>query len=66
MIRAKDCCMPNIHKNRKKDMTEDYLDAFDHIRSLADLEWNGSITRQTYFNQIENIIQRISEKESNE
>ena len=62
----KNCCIPNIHKDRKKDMTEDYLDAFDHIRSLTDLEWNGSITRQTYFNQIQNIIHRISEKEKHE
>ena len=60
----KDCCWPNIHKDRKKDMTEDYLDAFDHIRSLADLELSGSITRHMYFNQIENIIHKISEKES--
>jgi len=64
MKKKKDCCVPNIHKDRKKNMTEDYLDAFDHIRSLADLEWNGSITRETYFNRIDDIITKISEKEN--
>ena len=64
MKKEKDCCVPNIHKDRREDMTEDYLDAFDHIRSLADLEWNGSITRETYFNRIEDIIPRIIKMEN--
>ena len=44
--------------------TIDYKDAFNHIRALADLEWNGKITLEHYRDRIEDIIYIISEKES--
>ena len=44
--------------------TIDYEDAFNHIRALADLEWNGSITIAEFRKRVDEIITVISEKES--
>ena len=44
--------------------TIDYKDAFNHIRALADLEWNGKITLEHYRDRIEDVIYIISEKEN--
>ena len=44
--------------------TIDYKDAFNHIRKLADLEWNGEITVRVFRDRICDIITIISEKES--
>ena len=44
--------------------TIDYKDAFNHIRVLADLEWNGKITIKHFRERIDDIITVISEKES--
>ena len=44
--------------------TIDYKDAFNHIRALAELEWNGKITMTHFRDQINDIITVISEKES--
>tara|TARA_Y100001938_G_scaffold81735_1_gene112691 strand:+ start:108 stop:272 length:165 start_codon:yes stop_codon:yes gene_type:complete len=44
--------------------TIDYKDAFNHIRKLADLEWNGKITVRVFRDRICDIITTISEKES--
>ena len=44
--------------------TIDYKDAFNHIRALADLEWNGSITITHFRDRVNDIISVISEKES--
>ena len=42
----------------------DYKDAFNHIRALADLEWNGKITLTHLRERVNEIISIISEKES--
>ena len=42
----------------------DYKDAFNHIRALADLEWNGKITLTHFRERVNEIISVISEKES--
>ncbi len=42
----------------------DYKKAFDDVRLLADLEWNGSITIVKFRDRINDIISVISEKES--
>ena len=42
----------------------DYKDAFNHIRALADLEWNGKITITHFRDRVNEIITVISEKES--
>ena len=42
----------------------DYKKAFDNIRHLADLEWNGSITIVEFRDNVNEIITIISEKES--
>ena len=42
----------------------DYKKAFDNVRLLADLEWNGSITIVKFRDRINDIISVISEKES--
>ena len=42
----------------------DYKDAFNHISALADLEWNGHITIETFRDRVNDIIMIISEKES--
>ena len=47
-----------------KPTDEDYKDAFNHIRALADLEWNGSITITHFRDRVNDIITAISEKES--
>ena len=44
--------------------TIDYKDAFNHIRALADMEWNGKITLTHFRDRINDIITEISEKES--
>ena len=44
--------------------TIDYKDAFNHIRALADLEWNGMITIVEFRDRINDIISVISKKES--
>jgi len=44
--------------------TIDYKDAFNHIRALADMEWNGKITIKHFRDRIDDIITVISEKES--
>tara|TARA_B100000902_G_scaffold237207_1_gene224713 strand:- start:2133 stop:2297 length:165 start_codon:yes stop_codon:yes gene_type:complete len=44
--------------------TIDYKDAFNHIRALADLEWNGMITIAEFRKRVDDIITVISEKES--
>ena len=42
----------------------DYKKAFDNVRLLADLEWNGSITIVEFRDNVNEIITIISEKES--
>ena len=42
----------------------DYKKAFDSIRLLADLEWNGSITITEFKERVDEIITVIVEKES--
>ena len=44
--------------------TIDYKDAFNHIRDLADLEWNGKITLTHFRKRVDDIITIISEKET--
>ena len=44
--------------------TIDYKDAFNHIRALADLEWNGSITLFHFRERVNDIITVISKKEN--
>ena len=44
--------------------TIDYKDAFNHIRALVDLEWNGKITITHFRDRVNEIITVISEKES--
>ena len=44
--------------------TIDYKDAFNHIRALADLEWNGKVTLFHFRERVNDIISVISEKES--
>ena len=44
--------------------TIDYEDAFNHIRELANLEWNGSITVSHFRDRVNEIINVISKKES--
>ena len=43
--------------------TIDYKDAFNHIRALADLEWNGKITVAHFKERVDEIITVISEKD---
>ena len=42
----------------------DYKKAFDSIRLLSDLEWNGSITITEFKERVDEIITVIVEKES--
>ena len=42
----------------------DYKKAFNNIRYLADLEWNGSITITEFRDDVNEVISVISEKES--
>jgi hypothetical protein len=49
---------------KKMYNTIDYKDAFNHIRELADLEWNGIITLSHFRERVNDIISVISEKES--
>ena len=42
----------------------DYKKAFNNIRYLADLEWNGSITITDFRDNVYEVITVISEKES--
>ena len=46
--------------------TIDYEDAFNHIRALADLEWNGQITITHFRKRINDIITVISKKETDD
>ena len=41
----------------------DYKKAFDNIRYLADLEWNGSITITDFRDNVNEVITVIREKE---
>ena len=43
--------------------TIDYKDAFNHIRALADMEWNGKITLVHFRERIDDIITVIIKKE---
>jgi len=43
--------------------TIDYEDAFNHIRALADLEWNGKVTLFHFRERVNDIISVISRKE---
>ena len=43
--------------------TIDYKDAFNHIKSLAELEWNGQITATHFRERVNDIINIIHEKE---
>ena len=58
--------MNNTEKEIAKAVynTIDYKDAFNHIRALADLEWNGKVTITHFRDRINDIITVISEKES--
>ena len=58
--------MEDIQKEIAKAVynTIDYKDAFNHIRALAELEWNGKITMAHFRDRINDIITVISEKES--
>jgi hypothetical protein len=58
---------------KKKPMKDRYLaneyllvyeDAFDHIRSLVDLEWNGKITITHFRDRVNDIITKVSELET--
>ena len=55
---------------RKKRISDDcyncidYQDAFNHIRTLSDLEWNGSITITEFRERVDEIITVIVEKEN--
>tara|TARA_Y100000401_G_C8242251_1_gene183667 strand:- start:371 stop:556 length:186 start_codon:yes stop_codon:yes gene_type:complete len=42
----------------------DYKDAFNHIRTLSDLEWNGSITITEFRKRVDEIITEIIKKEN--
>jgi len=42
----------------------DYKEAFNHIRELANLEWNGSITVSHFRERVNDIISVISKKEN--
>ena len=57
--------MDNTEKEIAKAVynTIDYKDAFNHIRALADLEWNGKITLTHFRERVDEIITVISEKE---
>ena len=44
--------------------TIDYKNAFNHIRALADLEWNGQITITHFRDRINDVITVLSKKES--
>ena len=57
--------MDNTEKEIAKAVynTIDYKDAFNHIRALADLEWNGKITLTHFRERVEEIITVISKKE---
>ena len=44
----------------------DYKKAFDDVRLLADLEWNGSITIVQFRDNVNEIILVISRKEDEE
>ena len=44
--------------------TIDYKDAFNHIKSLAELEWNGQITATHFRERVNEIINVIHEKEN--
>ena len=58
--------MNNTEKEIAKAVynTIDYKDAFNHIRALADLEWNGKITLTHFRERVDEIITVISEKET--
>ena len=44
--------------------TIDYRDAFNHVRALADMEWNGKITLKHFRDRVDDVITVISKKES--
>ena len=45
--------------------TIDYKDAFNHIRALADLEWNGKITITHFRDRVNEIITVIRRANDN-
>ena len=47
-----------------KPTDEDYKNAVNDIRALADLEWNGSITITHFRDRVNDIITAISKRES--
>ena len=44
----------------------DYEDAFNHIRTLADLEWNGSITITEFREIVAVIVKKELQEADNE
>jgi hypothetical protein len=68
------CCYPDVHKNRKKELTEFYLDELDHIRGVAKrllmdskIYPNQQLTLQDRIDNgvrlIKEIVERIQQKE---
>ena len=55
--------MSTEHKADSLYNAIDYKDAFNHIRELANLEWNGSITVSHFRERVNDIISVISRKE---
>jgi|TARA_Y100000593_G_scaffold7069_1_gene13290 hypothetical protein len=51
---------------KNNDNSIDYEDAFNHIRTLADLEWNGSITITEFRKRVNEIVAVIVKKELKE
>jgi hypothetical protein len=51
---------------KNNDNFIDYEDAFNHIRTLADLEWNGSITITEFRKRVNEIVAVIVKKELKE
>ena len=58
--------MSNTEKEIAKAVynTIDYKDAFNHIRALTDMEWNGKITLTHFRDRVDDIITVISKKEN--
>ena len=49
-----------------KPTDKDYKDAFNYIRTLSDLEWNGSITITEFRKRVDEIITVMIRKENND
>ena len=50
-------------KSDIKYNTIDYKDAFNHIRELANLEWNGSITLSHFRDRVKVILDKSASRE---